>query len=49
VEIIVSPEIAASFYLDVALDADKFVSQIAEVVHLLVNLLYKFMVEIFLK
>jgi len=45
----VSPKIDTSLYLEVALDAAKFVSQIAEVVHLPVNLLYKFSVKIFFK
>jgi len=49
VEVIVSPEIDARLNLEVALGAAKFVSQVAEVVHVLVNLLHKFRVEISFK
>jgi len=45
-KIIVGPEIGSGLDLEVALKAAKFVSQIAEVVHLLVNLLYNFSIEI---
>jgi len=49
VEIIVGPEISASLNREAAFSTAKFCSQVAEVVHLLVNLFHNFSVKESLK